>query len=810
MRKFYLTLALISCLKSFSQTPAFVKDVGKLPKDKIGQNIECSCIDPKGKLTVGHFKSSSSDTLIFKKWDGARWNRVNTLLGKRSAKNLSTKCIYTADSFLYVVTDYVDKGRTKTGLFYLPDGTGESKFIADFRAKNSTEVFISNLKIIDHKLVVFGRFDSTYTALKQVVPNYNLSIFEYENLAGNWGIDTKVQKLIKEVPIITAAATIGLTTVFVANNNAAIYKYTFPDQLEILRAASSTKSLYSGVHSMGDKWLITRPYQDSALIYDGKSLTIKVLGRALAPNLSSISVPRGLLIAEDSKTYSSLLLLDSSNYTISTIYKSRQTIVITPKSELIKTPSGIYYTFNIPLIYRDTIYDNIVELFDMNRVVKLKEIVAYLFYDKNNNFKKDAGDVAIEGKLYNRTLGNTLTSSAGKFVDKLPDYMDAEYELLDYNSTECLKLPFSAALQSNSNQGNNDPLYFPLQKTHFAKDINVKSWGKATARLFDTIPIYIKVNNRDCDLGSSNVTVRVDLDTGTVFINSTPPFSYKLANTLFFNLSNLKPNRDSLLTLFVKYTYPAYKTEQLVSHYIQLNPPNKEDTLGNLDSIVQRMVYSYDPNAKYSIPEGTIKTDLKNIRYFIQFQNEGNDEARRVTIMDTLDSRLPVYEFQMVAASHPYSVSLKNNAVTWVFDNINLPPKKLNESASQGYVVFDAHVIANLNVGDSIRNKAFIYFDFNEPIITNLARIQRIEDLPIIDDSDLNFKVFPNPANALVNIQNKLNTTQSITVFNMLGQQIEAIELSPSGKTVLSITEWPNGMYFVRSSKGGFLKFLVH
>ncbi len=808
MRKITFAFSLLTASISIAQTP-FIKNLGKNPIDRINQNIECSCIDPKNQLTVGYFKSPTSDTLVFKRWDGNKWDIYNSLYSDHTQKRNSSKCVFTADTLLYVATNYRRGGKIRIGVFYLPNSnTGsQTDSMGEFKSVKGGEVYISDIKIIQKKLLVFGRFDSVYTVQKRWQPVNNIAQLYYLGQTGNWGINPKVHQMLKAYRISNLpVATNNDTTLILANDT--ILRFIFPEQLELIRKPASPKVSYSGVAYLGKKWLITRPNSDSILYYTGKEFIRRKLDKVLNSDLSIINTSKGALIAEDSKEISRLFLLDTTKNKLSLIYQWRQGTADFPKSSLIKSKTTVFYSFNSPILYNDTVYKNIVEL--NIEALKLKPIIAYLFYDINKNYKKEITEVLVDGKLLNRAIGYIITSNAGKFEDKIPTHMDGEYILLSNNSVECLKLPFTGALKTKPFRGINDTLFFPLQKIPEVKNLFVKSWGRAIARLLDTIELTIQINTKDCDTKPADATATITLDSNTKFVSSKPSFTSRIGNIFKFDVKNITGPNGNTINLNVIYSNTKYKINDYVKHNVNITTLYPEDKKDNTDSIVQKMVYSYDPNAKYSIPQGTIISDLKSIRYYIEFQNEGNDVARRVTVVDTLDTRIPVYEFQMITASHAYSVSLNNNVVTWVFDNINLPAKSFDDKGSQGYIIFDAKIISNIGVGDSIRNKAFIYFDFNEPIVTNLSIIKRIEDLPVIIESGNTLLVYPNPANSTVTIENKINTIQDVKIFNMVGKEVIDVKIAPIDKNIQSIASWPRGMYFIRTGKGKYQKFLVH
>jgi hypothetical protein len=221
--------------------------------------------------------------------------------------------------------------------------------------------------------------------------------------------------------------------------------------------------------------------------------------------------------------------------------------------------------------------------------------------------------------------------------------------------------------------------------------------------------------------------------------------------------------------------------------------------MGNRDSIVHRCIYSYDPNAKYSIPEGKVYSGLKKIRYHIDFQNEGNDYAYRVKVIDTLNVKIPVYEFRMHAASHAYKVSANGNVLTWTFEDIMLAPKSLSEEGSKGYIEFEASIASDMRVGDSIYNNALIYFDLNEPIRTNNATVVRAsKDNGIKEARSGGIRVYPNPGSTLIYIE---GGEHSYTVYNSIGQYMGEWEVK-AGRAVIETSQWSRGMYIIRGISG--------
>ncbi len=192
-------------------------------------------------------------------------------------------------------------------------------------------------------------------------------------------------------------------------------------------------------------------------------------------------------------------------------------------------------------------------------------------------------------------------------------------------------------------------------------------------------------------------------------------------------------------------------------HLIQL-PQNDGNPFIDIDC--QESVGSYDPNDKQGFPKGygsehfiSADTDLE---YLIRFQNTGTDTAFRVIIRDTLSFDLDITSIQTGVGSHPYTFDIYDERVLkFTFDNILLPDSSANELESHGFIKFKVSQMANNPIGTLIKNNAGIYFDFNEPVVTNETFHLVGENFVIIHDSlkvgttelgdEVFLKYYPNP-----------------------------------------------------------------
>ncbi|TAK60916.1 MAG: T9SS type A sorting domain-containing protein [Bacteroidetes bacterium] len=147
-----------------------------------------------------------------------------------------------------------------------------------------------------------------------------------------------------------------------------------------------------------------------------------------------------------------------------------------------------------------------------------------------------------------------------------------------------------------------------------------------------------------------------------------------------------------------------------------------------------RILCSYDPNDKSVAPqgcgvEGYVTAD-DSLSYIIRFQNLGNGPAYHVVIRDTLDDELDIATITNLGSSHYNMFETNGRELKWTFWGIVLPPAITDEPGSHGFIKFKVKQEAGNSSGTVIQNRAGIYFDLNDVVMTNTTT-NTITDTPL-------------------------------------------------------------------------------
>lgn len=287
------------------------------------------------------------------------------------------------------------------------------------------------------------------------------------------------------------------------------------------------------------------------------------------------------------------------------------------------------------------------------------------------------------------------------------------------------------------------------------------------------------------------------------FLSSSPTPDTIGTNTLTYTFSNILPfqSREISNVKFQVATPTTVNSGDVVSFTSSITPAVSDATpTNNTNSISQTVVNSQDPNDIVVHEGATItlaKAQQEYLHYTIRFQNVGTSEAINIKVVNDLDAKLDWSTFQLLSTSHVCRVKNQNSHNEFLFEGINLPGST-NEPLSHGYITYKVKPISSIAVGNVIPNWANIYFDYNAPIVTNVASTTIGPNLANDTFAFNNFKYSPNPVKSSLFISNGA-TIDSIEITSITGQKVMNLPVN-NLQTEINLSKLSKGIYFVKVS----------
>jgi len=318
-----------------------------------------------------------------------------------------------------------------------------------------------------------------------------------------------------------------------------------------------------------------------------------------------------------------------------------------------------------------------------------------------------------------------------------------------------------------------------------------------------TATVSLNVNNAYCSY--ENAIVTMNYSPKYAFNVSTPSPITNVGQTVSWNLYSVTNTSPGYITANFGIPTPVWLTVGDTVIYTFSVTPTAGDTnpANNTIIVCDTITGAWDPNHIAVSPQGHIAAGTQ-LKYSIEFENTGNAPAENIYVLDTLPDQVDVNSLRMVAASaHMYITMLQaggHNIVKFEFPNINLPDSVHFPGSCTGMFVYTVKTKTGLPDGTLIDNRAGIYFDYNDVMMTNT--VENIIGFPDSTTSVIQAKkaalvsVYPNPATSELTIKTTDNTYSSFTITNSMGQIMLQQELN-STQTKVNVKELPAGMYYV-------------
>lgn len=312
-------------------------------------------------------------------------------------------------------------------------------------------------------------------------------------------------------------------------------------------------------------------------------------------------------------------------------------------------------------------------------------------------------------------------------------------------------------------------------------------------------------------------TVKVKLDPITQFVQSTPAPTSIVNDTLFYSTNSLQYGSDPFLIVIIFLTDSLSEIGDSLCIYARVETSEIDIDLSNNErNFCTTVLASYDPNMKSVYPVGEceehyVEIDQK-LTYTVQFQNTGTFAAINIAVMDTLSLSLDINTLRVIHSSHDMITEVYDNHILkFKFPNIYLADSTSNEAESHGHIIFEIEPKSTIASGSVVENKVAIYFDYNQPIVTNTVFNTFVNSMPEcivnvdeIVSSDGNVLLYPNPTDDILKVVFKGNNSYrfQIRITDITGKVVVHHIHNASSSFILNTSELASGIYLLSVMNG--------
>ncbi len=311
----------------------------------------------------------------------------------------------------------------------------------------------------------------------------------------------------------------------------------------------------------------------------------------------------------------------------------------------------------------------------------------------------------------------------------------------------------------------------------------------------------VTYRNKGNQVENGQVSFLFDDDKLDLVSTSQAPANSATGN-LSWNFTGLLPYESRSITVTVNANSPvetpAVNIGDIMTYNVSVTPTQGDESLAdNTFTLNHTVVGAYDPNDITCLEGDVVSPSLigQFLHYNVNFENTGNYPAENVVVRMKMDaSKFDMSSMQFIGSSHQPRIQRSGDLVEFIFEGIQLPAE------GKGYVLFKIKTKNTLVTGNSVSQKADIYFDFNAPVATNTATTT-FQQLNIVTPSAEAFVLWPNPASDVITISGAADI-EAISILNLLGQEVYYQKGNGRGAQV-NVSSLPTGNYLVRVKAAG-------
>ncbi|MEO8587766.1 MAG: T9SS type A sorting domain-containing protein [Flavobacteriales bacterium] len=423
-----------------------------------------------------------------------------------------------------------------------------------------------------------------------------------------------------------------------------------------------------------------------------------------------------------------------------------------------------------------------------------------LYLDDDADCVMDAAENRVPGSIVTVEPGPyyLTTNSTGQYSSALPygSYtVNEQHPVFVQSCPAPVTLSTPATQTVNTGCAGGQPL-----------DVMVTA-GSGPARPGFTLGYGVQVRNLTAT-GTGTVTLTLEFDPALTYISANPAPTSVVGNIITWTDPDFTMTtvfQESYLHVDLQIPPDIALVGTTLSATANITTQSTDGDVANNTYITSVVVTaSLDPNDKTAATSSRLSDSQyflqqdEWIDYTIRFQNTGNDTAFNIFVTDTLPAQLDPASVIMGAGSHPYTWNMGLTGVlSVIFNDIMLPDSNVNEAASHGFVLFRIKPQDALLPGELIANTANIFFDFNDPVITEPSVLvaEFSTGVQAQEHREEQLALLPNPASDRITITSLSSSIIGVRLISADGRSMHA-EGSRTSSCTMEVAGLAPGLYF--------------
>ncbi len=437
-------------------------------------------------------------------------------------------------------------------------------------------------------------------------------------------------------------------------------------------------------------------------------------------------------------------------------------------------------------------------------------IVGFTYKDNTSNCLKDNGDVGL------KNVGVKIHDNTGNFIGSTYTALNGVYQFLDTANTYSViiddtNLPYTA---SCVDPGLDSLVTVAALDTNINFALDCKPGYDIGVQSISTCGIVFPGQIHTLRLNAGDISRWYNLScasgiSGVLSFKVTGPVMYMgpavgsltpsvSGNEFTYNIADFDSIDNANDFKILLQPFPTAQAGDSICVIADVNPIGGDNNLSNNHyRLCYNVVNSHDPNIKEVYPIMVNPNFNDWLTFTIHFQNTGTAPAFNIMLEDTLDNQLDLETFQVVDYSHNNTTSLVGHKLNVYFANIQLPDSSSNPEGSIGFIQYRIKPKSTWMRPYQIKNTAYIYFDFNAPIITNTT-YNSIKDITtdVKDLKESSLSLYPNPTSGIFTIELHEKEKQFVEIYDIAGN-IVLSQTIENGKGAIDASNLAAGVYTI-------------